>query len=103
MPVLRLGFSPTSTKDLAPLPESTLQVQPNPVREQLRLRTEFEQPTEAAISILGPDGRVVILEKRQLAGTQTLDYPAAQFPNGIYLARIATRQGSRTVQFVVQR
>lgn len=101
--LLRMQISLLSTTDEQILPENTLQIFPNPVRETLQLGIEFAEPTDATITIADISGRVVKFEDRSGLTTETLQYQLPQLASGTYLARIATAKGTLTKKFVVQK
>lgn len=101
--LLRMYISLVSTTDEKPLPETALKVFPNPVRDVVNLAVQFEQPTDATITIAEISGRVITFEDRQDLTSEQISYPVPQLAAGVYLARIATNEGTRTVKFVVQR
>lgn len=101
--LLRMYISLASTTDEQPLPESALQVFPNPVSDAVNLAVEFAAPTDATITIADLSGRVISLEDRQGLISEQITYRLPQLVSGMYLARIATEEGTRTVKFAVQR
>lgn len=101
--LLRLKISLLSTTDEQALPENTLRLFPNPVRETLQLGIQFEAPTDATITIADINGRVVTFEDRTGLTNETLKYNLPQLASGTYLARIATAKGTLTKKFVVQK
>ena len=98
--VLRMNIDLVVKTDEKPLPQSVMQIMPNPVRDNLNLALQFDQPTDATITIADINGRVVTFEDRQGLTNETLRYPL-QVAAGTYLARIATKEGTLTKQFVV--
>jgi hypothetical protein len=101
--VLRLKISLISTTDEQALPENTINVFPNPVKDMIQLGIEFEQPTDATITIADISGRVIHVEDREGLTQETLQYRLPQLVSGTYLARIATAEGTLTKKFVVQK
>jgi len=101
--VLRMHIGLLSTTDEQMLPENTLSIFPNPVRQTLQLGVEFDEPTDATITIADITGRVVTFEDRYGLTKQTLQYQLPQLVSGTYLARIATAKGTLTKKFVVQK
>jgi hypothetical protein len=99
--VLRLKISLVSTTDEQALPANTLSLFPNPVRETLQLGVEFEEPTDATITLADIHGRVIKFEDRNGLTKETLSYQLPQLASGTYLARIATAKGSLTRKFTV--
>lgn len=100
--VLRMYISLVSSTDEKPLPESVLQVSPNPAVDVVNLAVQFDAPTDATITIADLSGRVIKFEDRQDLTNETLAYNLPHLASGLYLARIATAQGTRTVKFAVQ-
>lgn len=100
---LRMYIDLVTTADEKPLPESTMKVMPNPVRESLNLAINFEKPTDATVTIADMNGRVITYEDHAGLMNETLRFDLPQLANGLYLARIATKEGSLTKKFVVQK
>lgn len=101
--VLRMYLDLVSKVDDKPLPETVMNIVPNPVRESLNLAISFDQPTDATITIADIDGRVIVTEDRPGLTNEMLSYQLPQLASGTYLARIATKEGTKTKKFVVQR
>lgn len=99
--LLRMHIGLLSTTDEQPLPDNTLSIFPNPVRETLQLGIEFAEPTDATITIADLQGRVVKFEDRFGLTKEILTYRLPQLASGTYLARIATAKGSITKKFAV--
>ncbi len=101
--VMRMYIDLVVTTDEKPLPLNAFNVLPNPVGEILNLAVQFDQPTDATITIADLNGRVIKYEDRQGLTNDLLSYNLPQLANGAYLARIATAQGTSTKKFVVQK
>lgn len=101
--VLRMAISLVSTTDTRPLPETSMQVFPNPVRDILNLAVNFDKPTEATITLADLSGRVIRMEDRSGLTQDQLTYNLSSLASGTYLARIATPEGTLTKKFVLQR
>ena len=99
----RMDISLMVTTDNKPLPETSMMVFPNPVRNTLNLGVNFDQPTDATITIADVTGRVIQVEDRQALTKEVLTYQLPQLASGTYLARIATAEGTLTRKFVVQK
>lgn len=97
---LRMYIDLLTTADEKPLPATAMQIVPNPVRDNLNLAVQFDQPTDATITIAEMSGRVIKIEDRDGLTNETLRYPLT-LAAGTYLARIATKEGTLTKQFVV--
>ncbi len=101
--VMRLYFDLTSKTDEQPLPATVLTIAPNPISDVLNLMVQFEQPTDATITLAEMSGRVIRFENRRGLVNETIRYQDLNLPAGTYLARIATDEGTRTVKFSVAR
>lgn len=101
--VLRMFIDLVNTTDEKALPETAMQIRPNPVVETLNLQVSFDQPTDATITIAEMSGRVITFENRDALTNELLTYQLPQLATGTYLARIATKQGTLTKKFVVQK
>ena len=101
--VMRMSIDLVVKTDEKPLPETAFNVVPNPVGQTLRLAVQFDQPTDATITIADLSGRVIRFEDRQGLTNELLSYDLPQLTNGAYLARIATEKGTSTKKFVVQK
>jgi len=101
--VMRMYIDLATTTDEKPLPESVLAAFPNPANGFVHLTVNFDQPTDATITIADLNGRVVAMEDRQGLTQEQITYGLSQVSSGMYLARIATKEGTRTVKFAVQR
>lgn len=100
-PTLRMIISLSSSVDETPLPESALTVFPNPVSDVLNLQVSFDKATDATITIADINGRVINIDDRQGLTNDVLTYQVPTLAAGTYLARIATKEGTKTKKFVV--
>jgi hypothetical protein len=100
--VMRMYISLVTTTDEKPLPASSLKVFPSPVKDNVNLDIRFDQPTDVTITIADLTGRVITMEDRQGVSDERRTYNLSALASGAYLARIATKDGSRTLKFVVQ-
>lgn len=102
-PVVRMFIDLVNTTDENPLPESSLQIRPNPIVETLNLQVELAEATDVTVTIADLTGRVITYEVREGFSNGLLTYQLPQLASGTYLARIATKQGTLTKKFVVQK
>jgi hypothetical protein len=65
------------------------------------LKVDFNKATDATITIAQLDGRVIRYENREGLTNETLSYQLPNLAAGTYLARIATKEGTKTKKFVV--
>ncbi len=98
--VVRMYLDLQSKTDEQPLPANSMKIVPNPVVDMLNLAIEFDEPTNATITIADINGRVITYENRKALTNDLLHYPLSVAP-GTYLARIATEKGTLTKKFVV--
>ena len=101
--LVRMNLDLTTTTDEKPLAETALTVSPNPTADYVNLKVNFEQPTNATITIADLTGRVIRTENRKGMMDETVNYQLKDLASGTYLARIATANGTRTLKFVVQK
>ncbi len=101
--VLRMYLELVTTADNSPLAETALNVSPNPTADFVNLKVKFAEPTDATITIADINGRVIRTENRAAMLDETVTYQMPQLASGTYLARIATKEGTRTLKFVVQK
>ena len=99
--VMRMDIALSSSTDEKALADNVMNVFPNPVNDVVRLKVEFEQATDATITIAQLDGRVIRYENREGLTNETLSYELPSLASGTYLARIATKEGTKTKKFVV--
>jgi hypothetical protein len=98
--VLHLYIELVTKTDDVPLPATAMQIVPNPVQDNLNLAVKFDQPTDATITIADINGRVITNQNREGLLNETLHFPL-HVAAGTYLARIATKNGTLTKEFVV--
>jgi hypothetical protein len=99
--VIRMVIELASSVDETPLPETAVNVFPNPVSDVLNLQVAFDQPTNATITIADINGRVINIDNRQSLTNDLLTYNVPQLAAGTYLVRVATTVGTKTTKFVV--
>lgn len=100
--VIRLYLELSTSVDEKALPDNALSIFPNPVSDMVRLKVDFATATDATITIAQLDGRVITYENREGLTNETLSYQL-NLASGTYLARIATKEGTKTKKFVVLR
>ncbi len=101
--VLRIYMDLVSTTDEKQLPETVMQVRPNPVvNGRLALQMGFDRPTDATVTIAELSGRVITYQVHEGVTSDLLTYPLPQLAAGTYLVRVATDEGTLTKKFVVQ-
>ncbi|MDX2133558.1 MAG: MopE-related protein [Saprospiraceae bacterium] len=92
---VRLEFDGVITNtDHAEVRALQLATQPNPATEQVWVRFNLEQATEATLSILDPGGRLLYEQPfAAAAGENRLPVQVGQLPGGLYLVQL--RAGAR--------
>ena len=79
-------------------PGADFQLYPNPFTTELTVDTEHRGPT--TLSLLDITGRLVVSRSFGPAETATLRPTYGQAPAGVYLLRVATEAGSRTLRVI---
>lgn len=100
---LRMFIDLVVTTDEKPLPDSYMNVFPNPAKDVVNLGLNLEKATDVTVTIADITGRTVYIDDRSGLTNETLTYQIAQLASGTYLARIATKEGTLTKKFVVQK
>jgi hypothetical protein len=75
----------------------TFNLSPNPANEVLKIKGDYSFESVAIIDIHGS-----IIQNREMILTKELDIPVFDLPNGFYLLRIETSQGTSLMRFSVQ-
>lgn len=96
----------TSIKDLSLDQQMTLKVIEQPVtKSDIALSIHTAEDVVASIALYSMDGRAVInLSKQMIAkGTNTLQLPASNLANGLYMAVLSTEKGNLQQKVILQR
>ena len=101
--VLRMFIDLVVTTDEKPLPDSYMKVFPNPARDVINLGLNLGKPTDVTVTIADLNGRTIQIQDRFGLTNETLTYQLPQLASGTYLARIATKEGTLTKKFIVQK
>lgn len=91
----------TSTED-TPLPVEALNVFPSPTSESISLEVDLENTGKANIVFADMTGRIMGINEYDNLNNGTYSFDVSNYPNGVYMARLVTGDGSRTVKFTVQ-
>jgi ELWxxDGT repeat protein len=106
IPVLdRLGSPGARTAPAAAVPETEAwqaRVHPNPVADQLTVQLPFGAEKVRATAVTDASGKVQLSNAHRSAGRNALQIATGGLPEGFYLLRLQTDQGSRVVRFVKQ-
>jgi Secretion system C-terminal sorting domain len=101
--MLRMTVSLSTTTDNQPLPEAALSIFPNPTSDLLNLQVNFDKATDATITLADASGKVISIDEKTGLTNESLSYNLSAYAAGTYIARIATKEGTKTKQFVVVR
>jgi hypothetical protein len=101
--VMRMEIELVTDVDEVPLNEDAFQVFPNPTASFVQAQVDFDQPTRATITLADQNGRVLNIDEQEGLTNELLNYDVSNYPNGLYILRIATEQGTKTHRFTVQR
>jgi len=101
--VLRMYIDLVVTTDEKPLPDSYMNVFPNPAKDVINLGLNLDKSTDITVTIADINGRTVYIDDRFAVTNETLTYQISQLAAGTYLARIATKEGTLTKKFIVQK
>ena len=80
-----------------------MNVFPNPAKDVINLGLSLEKLTDVTVTIADMTGRTMIIQDRSGLTNETLTYQLPQLVSGTYLARIATKEGTLTKKFLVQK
>lgn len=101
--VIRMYIDLVVTTDEKPLPDSYMNVFPNPAKDVINLGLQLDKATDITVTIADINGRTVYIDDRYGMSNETLTYQIGQLASGTYLARIATKEGTLTKKFIVQK
>jgi hypothetical protein len=104
--VTRLRIALASTNDDIALPEASMNIFPNPVavNDQLNVRFDLDGNSPAMLVVADLDGRVIQLYEYEDGLTnETVQIPTSKMAAGMYLVRLSTEQGTKTMKFNVVR
>lgn len=100
-PILRLVLSLFSSVDEKPLAEEAFKVYPNPASDLLNIEVNLESVSDATITIANINGQVINYRNISKLSSDIITLNVSDYVPGAYLARIATKEGTKTVKFVV--
>jgi hypothetical protein len=90
-----------STED-NPLPAESMTLFPNPTSERISLDINLENTGLTNILLMDMTGKIMQVKEYDNLANGTYEFNTSSYPNGIYMARLVTADGSRTVKFTVQ-
>lgn len=101
-PVIRVNLELKSANDDIDLPESVLKLYPTPADKEMTAEVNFDKTTEATITIADYTGKILSMKDYDGLKNDKLQINTSDYTSGAYLMRIGTKEGTRTVKFVVQ-
>lgn len=101
VPVMRMKIRLSTPVDNTPLPETAVNIYPNPTVEQLSLEVNLEEPSPGLVSITNAEGQIMLWQEYQNLQRETLRFNVTSFPAGSYYIRLGTEAGTKTLPFVV--
>jgi len=100
-PIIRMELSMTVAAEDTPLPDNTMNVFPNPATSVVQAQFDFEANTDATVTLATIEGKVIEYRNLSLLN-QTISFNTSNLAAGMYLMRVRTDEGSKTVKFLVQ-
>ena len=97
---LELEIASTAV-DENPLPDNSVRIFPNPVRDFVTVDIDFETPSDATIFVADAQGKILLTDTKQRIQSQRLSYNMTKYPSGNYIIRVATNDGTKTEHIVV--
>lgn len=97
---VRLSLALGSSIDDTPLPESAVSAFPNPTTDLLNLELSFDQPTDLTVTLAEMTGKVLNIRHGEKITAETMVFDLSKYPAGTYLARVATKEGTKTTTFI---
>ena len=99
--VLRLNLGLVTTTDQTPLPDYAMQLFPTPATDRINIAVKLDEAGPLAVTIADLNGKVIIADEYANVQQTQMTYNLPTLPAGVYLARIATENGTLTKRFVV--
>lgn len=85
-----------------PLPVESMSLFPNPTSDNIALDINLENTGLANILIGDMTGKIMDVQEYDNLANGTYTFDVSKYPNGVYMARLVTADGSRTIKFTVQ-
>ena len=101
-PLVVLDIALTSPVDEVPLPEHSLKAYPNPVGQIMTAELSFDKPTDVSLILAGIDGRIINVQNLNNVTTEAHPVDVTGLPNGTYMLRVASNEGTKTIPIIVQ-
>jgi hypothetical protein len=100
--VLRLQLALVSTTDNVALPSYAMEIFPNPATDFVTINVNLDKSSPVTVTIADITGKVIVSDDQTNTQQASFTYPLPKLAAGIYLARIATNEGTLTKRFVVK-
>lgn len=92
----------TTNRNAALAASATMRLYPNPTAANVSLQIASDQAGTASITILDATGRAVYRHSVRISGTQVLELPTADLPNGLYHTAVRLNGTQQHFKLVVQ-
>lgn len=101
-PIMELTIELLTKNDDKPLPESVMNIYPNPViTNELKVELNFDKATDANLTVADINGKLLSFEPHKAVTQETININTSELKAGNYLIRVSTDEGTRTKQFTV--
>jgi hypothetical protein len=100
--VLRLQLALVSTTDNVALPSYAMEIFPNPATDFVTINVNLDKSSPVTVTIADITGKVIVSDDQTNTQQASFTYPLPTLAAGVYLARIATNDGTLTKRFVVK-
>jgi hypothetical protein len=101
-PLISLGIALTSPVDEVALPDEVFKAFPNPAHDFINAQLDFQEPTDVSLIIANIEGRILSVQNENSVTKRDVQLDVSIIPNGTYLLRVATNEGTKTTQIIVQ-
>lgn len=100
MPYIQLNLLMTAV-DNTPLPEYAVTLFPNPAGNYTTIDLKLDQASDITITIADLNGRVIKFQNFKAVQNMQHSFDTTTLPNGAYLVRVATEQGTSTKKLMI--
>jgi hypothetical protein len=87
--------------DNQPLPEYAVTLFPNPAGNYTTIDLKLDQASDITITIADLNGRVIKFQNFKAVQNMQHSFDTSTLPNGAYLVRVATEQGTSTKKLMI--
>lgn len=98
---LKLNLDLLTTVDHVELPETSVKLSPNPASDFTLVGLNFEKPIDATITLADMQGRIIRFNTIEQVTTHNELMSTADLPNGTYIIRVGTLEGTKTKKLIV--